>query len=81
LESLYSYGEVGVNTRRHGVKGKHEPIEDPTATTASIRAIPEVRPYMVDSPVFPIEALPTGVSAAVPEETVEGTLVFATREL
>ena len=36
---------------------------------------------MVDGSVFPIEALPAGVDAAVPEETVKCALVFATGEL
>ena len=64
-----------------GVKGRHEPIDDPTPTAAGVGAIPEVRPYVVDRPVFPIEALPAGVNAAVPEETVKRALVFATGEL
>lgn len=73
---------LGVNTRRYGeVKGRDEPIDDPTTTAAGIRAITEVGPYVVDGSVFPIEALPAGVNAPVPEETVERALVFATGEL
>ena len=61
--------------------GRHEPIDDPTATAAGIRTIAEVRPYVVDGSIFPIEGLPAGVDAAVPEETVERARVLATREL
>lgn len=74
--------QFGINTRRYGeVKGRDEPIDDPTTTAAGIRAITEVRPYVVDGSVLPIEALPAGVNAPVPEETVERALVFATCEL
>ena len=64
-----------------GGLGWDEPIDNPTATTAGIRAIPEVRPYVVNGPVLSIEALPAGANAAVPEETVERALVLAAREL
>ena len=74
-------GSIQYEYAHGGIKGGYEPIDDPTPTAAGIRAIPEVRPYVVDGPVFPIEALPAGVNAAVPEETVKRALVFATGEL
>jgi len=64
-----------------GIGRRDAPIDDPTATAAGIRPIPDVRPYVVDGPVPPAEALPAGARAAVPEEAVERALVLVPREL
>ena len=80
MASLYNSSQSRINTIRIRA-WRHEPIDDPTATAAGIRTIPEVRPYVVDGSIFPIEGLPAGVDAAVPEETVERARVLATRKL